>query len=247
MADIWLHPAHQDMEGIGVIVKRLFPVGGLRHHDPFVLWDDFEVPPAAGFPDHPHRGFEAITYVMQGSMQHSDDLGHHATVQAGGLQRFTAGRGIVHSEMPSSVEPTRGIQLWINLPQRLKQIAPDYQQVDHGDVPVIERSGAVIRELVGGASPLRLQTPVRYLDVQLQAQHRFEESMSPAFRGLVYVLSGIVQVKTEAQPLAVQTGEAALFETGFSPCVQALADSHFIACFGQPHNDPIHQHGTFVD
>ncbi|MFQ5586240.1 MAG: pirin family protein, partial [Thermodesulfobacteriota bacterium] len=121
-------------EGNGADVKRLMPVPGFMNYDPFVLWDHFDVRPDAGFPDHPHRGFEAITYVFEGSMNHKDNLGNESTVTRGGAQRFTAGKGIVHSEMPSPEGHTRGIQLWINLPARLKTIQPAYQQVDAHDM-----------------------------------------------------------------------------------------------------------------
>ncbi|RMH38120.1 MAG: pirin family protein, partial [Gammaproteobacteria bacterium] len=110
-------------EGDGVTVQRLMPVPGLRHFDPFVLWDHFDIA-GGGFPPHPHRGFEAITWLFSGAMHHKDNLGNAGTIHAGGAQRFTAGRGITHSEMPESA--AAGIQLWINLPQRLKSIEPDY-------------------------------------------------------------------------------------------------------------------------
>ncbi len=132
---IWLmthirYKAVHTQEGDNAEVNRLFPLPGrLMHYDPFVLWDEFTVQPGAGFPTHPHRGFEAITYVFSGEMQHADNLGNTSTVGPGGAQRFTAGRGIEHSEMPGETQATRGIQLWINLPQRLKQLDPDYQEV----------------------------------------------------------------------------------------------------------------------
>jgi len=100
-------------EGDGVEVKRLMPVANLRNFDPFVLWDHFDIE-GGGFPNHPHRGFEAITYMFDGGMKHKDNLGNQGTVFAGGAQRFTAGKGIVHSEMPDG--KAAGIQLWINLP-----------------------------------------------------------------------------------------------------------------------------------
>lgn len=127
----FIQSAVEMSEGDGVNVNRLFPVTRERmNFDPFVLWDNFNIGPDRGFPTHPHRGFEAITYMFSGSIEHKDNLGNHSTVTAGGAQRFTAGRGIEHSEMPDSDIMSNGIQLWINLAKDLKQIDPDYQQVD---------------------------------------------------------------------------------------------------------------------
>lgn len=242
-----VHRAHQGSEGIGVRVNRLFPVAGKMHHDPFVLWDDFAVPPSAGFPDHPHRGFEAITYVMQGSMSHTDNLGNRSTVLAGGLQRFTAGSGIVHSEMPSATETTRGIQLWINLPSKLKQIAPHYQQVNSDEVPEHALPDGVLRVLVGEGSPLRLHTAVQYLDLQLQAGGDYHCSAPGEYRGLIYLFAGAVQLTGATAQVNLQATESALFEHGGDILVHAQHNSRLLLCFGRPHNEPIHQHGTFVD
>jgi redox-sensitive bicupin YhaK (pirin superfamily) len=129
-----LIPAVETMEGDKVIVKRLFPVAGLRNHDPFVLWDHFEVAAGSGFPPHPHRGFEAITYLFSGNMSHEDNLGNSSIIGPGGAQRFSAGKGIIHSEMSGGEEPARGIQLWINLPKRLKHIDPDYQETAAAEI-----------------------------------------------------------------------------------------------------------------
>ena len=247
MATLTLHRAHKGSEGVGVNVSRLFPVAGKMHHDPFVLWDDFAVPPSAGFPDHPHRGFEAITYVTRGSMKHTDNLGNSSTVLPGGLQRFTAGRGIIHSEMPSAEGMTQGIQLWINLPKALKQIAPDYQQVNTDDVPEVTIDGGRVRVLVGEGSPLKLHTPVRYLDVQLAAGHVFSETMPADFRGLLYVLEGAVEVTTSGESVQVAPSESVLYEAGASPQFTTKSDSRVMVCFGRPHNEPILQRGTFVD
>lgn len=247
MSAMVIHKAQQHLEGVGVRVNRLFPVAGKRHHDPFVLWDDFAVPPSAGFPDHPHRGFEAITYVTRGSMKHTDNLGNSSTVSTGGLQCFTAGRGIIHSEMPSADEATQGIQLWINLRQQDKQLEPAYQQVEAGAVPEYEITGGRVRVLAGEGGALQLHTPVRYLDVKLDAGHAFSESLPPDYRGLVYVLAGHVMLADGQAELPLKGTEAGLYESGQRVALRALAASHLLLCFGRPHNEPIRQHGTFVD
>ena len=141
-------------EGDGVDVKRLFPLQGFMNFDPFVLWDHFNIGPGRGFPDHPHRGFEAITYMFDGGMNHKDNLGNESFVTAGGAQRFTAGAGMVHSEMPAEAGESNGIQLWINLPQRLKKIEPGYQQVDAAEFPIVELEAGQVKILVGENSPL---------------------------------------------------------------------------------------------
>jgi len=230
-------------EGEGASVNRLFPVQGFMNFDPFVLWDDFTISAGAGFPDHPHRGFEGITYVFQGSVEHKDNLGNDSTVTSGGLQRFTAGRGIVHSEMPAAQGVTRGIQMWVNLPSRLKQLEPDYQKVDAETVPEREVSNGVVRVLSGEGSPLRLNTPVVYLDVRLDAGGEMEEPVPAEYRGLVYVIAGSCTVN--GQPLEQQ---GALFmEDTTSVNVRSSSSCRLMLCFGQPHGEPIRQRGPFVD
>jgi redox-sensitive bicupin YhaK (pirin superfamily) len=230
-------------EGEGASVDRLFPVQGFMNFDPFVLWDDFTISAGAGFPDHPHRGFEGITYVFQGSVAHKDNLGNDSTVTSGGLQRFTAGKGIVHSEMPSAQGVTRGIQMWVNLPSRLKQLEPDYQKVDTGAVPEREVSNGIVRVLSGKGSPLRLNTPVVYLDVRLDAGGEMVETIPAEYRGLVYVVAGSCEVNGQA----LEQGSAVFMEDIMSVNVNSSASCRFMLCFGQPHGEPIHQHGPFVD
>lgn len=243
MNNIALHKAHQGTEGVGVSVNRLFPIAGKMNHDPFVLWDHFSIPASSGFPDHPHRGFEAITYVMQGSMQHTDNLGNTSTVTAGGMQRFTAGKGIVHSEMPSAEGETHGIQLWINLPHRLKQVLPEYQQVDSEAIPEVEIDGGTMRVLVGQGSPLKLLTPVHYLDVSLQAGKQFSYSVPQHFHGFIYVVEGQIT----GQGISAAQGDSLLYEQGGEVSVNVGTNSRFLLCFGEPHGEPIIQRGTFVD
>jgi len=152
-------------EGDGVDVKRLFPLRDFMNFDPFVLWDHFTLDSGRGFPDHPHRGFEAITYMFEGGMNHKDNLGNESFVTAGGAQRFTAGSGLVHSEMPAQTGVSNGIQLWINLPKRLKQVDAEYQQVNANEFPVKKLDGGTVKTIVGENSPLQLKTSVIYRHV----------------------------------------------------------------------------------
>lgn len=230
-------------EGEGAEISRLFPVQSFMNFDPFVLWDDFTIEAGAGFPNHPHRGFEAITYVFQGSVNHQDNIGNNTTVGSGGLQRFTAGKGIVHSETPSEEGITRGIQMWVNLPAHLKQLEPDYQQVEADALPEREVTRGVVRVLAGEGSPLHLNTPVVYLDVQLESDGELVESVPQDYRGLAYVIEGTCEVNGEA----VNQGSAVFMEDVQSVKVSSSTACRLMLCFGQPHGEPIYQHGPFVD
>jgi hypothetical protein len=211
--------------------------------DPFVLWDDFRIQPGAGFPTHPHRGFEAITYIFHGSIRHEDNLGNASTVTDGGAQRFTAGWGLEHSEMPSREGETRGIQLWINLPQRLKGIDPDYRQTDAEEMPVSEIEKGRIKVIVGEAGPVKLHTPVRYQEVNLEAGGGYKEQMPDNFRGLIYVVDGTIKIGDQR----LDSAGVAFFEAPALLQVVAETAAHFMVCFGQPHGEPIRQWGPYVD
>ncbi len=230
-------------EGDGVDVKRLFPLPGLMNFDPFVLWDHFDIAPDRGFPDHPHRGFEAITYMFSGGMNHKDNLGNESFVRPGGAQRFTAGRGLVHSEMPAQQGHSNGIQLWINLPQSLKQIEPGYQQVDDADFPVKELAGGRVKILVGEDSPLLLKTSVIYQHVILDKAATYQLTLTPGMRGIIYPLEG----KIELNRKKVTTEQALLVEDTAHLDFIAREKSQFMIAMGLPHNEPVRQHGPFVD
>lgn len=236
-------PSVETLEGAGVRVKRLFPTQHLRNYDPFVLLDEFFVDPSTGFPPHTHRGFEAITYMLKGSFRHTDDIGNDTEVFPGGVQRFTAGRGITHSEMPGKEKMNHGFQLWINLPKRLKGIEPSYQQVDPEQIPEITVEGRKIRTVVGEGSSVKLLTPVIYLDVTLDEKARYAVNTPDEFVGFIYVFQGVL--KTEET--AIKTGEALFLKEGERLTVQSEALSRFLVLTGEPHGEPIHQHGPFVD
>ena len=236
--------ANEIEEGAGVMVQRLMPVTGLLHFDPFVLMDHFRIAPDKGFPDHAHRGFEAITYLYSGGINHKDNLGNDATVNAGGAQRFTAGRGIIHSEMPRAAEVSSGIQLWINLPRRLKKLDPDYQQVDPGNLPELAFDGGTVRVIVDGNAAVDLNTPTRILDLELEADGRYQDRIEENFRGFVYVAKGA----TELNDLQLVQGQALFFDSGNQELeFHSKGGCRCLLSFGQAHGEPIHQHGSFVD
>ena len=240
----FIKPAIEMSEGDGVDVNRLFPVSRqMMNYDPFVLWDNFNIGAGHGFPTHPHRGFEAITYMFRGSIEHKDNLGNQSRVTAGGAQRFTAGKGLEHSEMPDSEGMSNGIQLWINLAKNKKSIEPDYQQVDEKDIPNVNVEGGNIRIIVGDESPVKLHTPVRYLNINLDSAVKLNEKVPEDFRGFIYILSGKLKVNSEE----VNEREAYFFEKTDALDIEALTTSQFMLCMGKPHGEPIHQHGPFVD
>lgn len=223
-------------EGDGVDVKRLFPLNGFMNFDPFVLCDHFEISPDHGFPDHPHRGFEAITYMFKGGMNHKDNLGNKSFVTAGGAQRFTAGKGIVHSEMPAEKDNSNGIQLWINLPQKLKSLPPSYQQVNDEDFPVQIIKGGKVKVLVGEGSPLKLNTKVSYLHINLEEQAEYSINFDKSMRGVIYLMKGELNIDSNK----LKHDQALFIEEQESIHVIAQDKSEFMLCLGRPHKEPIH-------
>jgi hypothetical protein len=229
-------------EGQGAVVRRLFPSPGLRHLDPFVLLDDFSVREPAGFPRHPHRGFEALTYMLEGAFHHQDNLGNDSVVGRGGAQRFTSGRGAYHSEMPSGRDDNRGMQLWINLPRRQKAMAPSYAASEARDLPEESVGGGFAREIVGARSPTVLETPVDYLELSLEAGAHFSRAVAPGWNALVYVVTGVVSLLGQR----LGEGQAALPTSGVVE-LSATTDARLVFLAGLPHGEPILQRGPFVD
>jgi redox-sensitive bicupin YhaK (pirin superfamily) len=243
MNTMTIREAATTAEGEGAEVNRLMPVAKFRNFDPFVLWDHFTIEPGGGFPDHPHRGFEAISYLFQGALRHTDSLGNHSTVCAGGAQRFTAGRGIVHSEMPATEGRTQGIQLWVNLPQRLKSIESSYQQVNAEDIPEETIDQGKRRIIAGENGPSKLHTGVLYFDLILKGGVVYEKEIPAGFRGFVY----LVQAEAVVNGETITTGQAAFMEEVDKLVLTTSRPCRAMVCFGHPHNEPIRQWGTFVD
>jgi len=216
------------------------PTEERRNFDPFVLWDHFDIE-AGGFPIHPHRGFEAITYLFAGGMRHADNLGNKGTVYAGGAQRFTAGRGIEHSEFPDG--HAAGIQLWINLPQRLKGIAPDYQQLQSAMIPELEADDVLIRTIVGEDGAINLHSEVEYLDIRMHSGSEVRRRIGDGQRGLIYIVEGEAAVNLHT----AGEGEALFIEDEASLHIVSSHGAQLMWCFGRPHGEPIYQHGPFVD
>lgn len=233
-------------EGAGATVQRLFPTEHRRHLDPFVLLDEFTVIPPAEFPEHAHGGFEAVTYMLGGAFRHRDDLGNDETVRAGGVQRFTAGKRIVHAELPGGEGASHGLQLWVNLPRDLKEMEPDYQAVAPVELPEEEVGGVRRRTVVGNGSPVGLHTRVRYVDVTLSPEAGaagYEDQIPVGWNGLIYVLEGELLLTGRT----LTRGRAVLFEGGGELEVTAEASSRFVVIAGEPHEEPIRLRGSFVE
>lgn len=168
----------------------------LSEFDPFLLLDDFSVSAPAGFPDHPHRGFETVTYMLSGSFKHQDFLGNSGVISTGDIQWMTAGRGIVHCEMPEGKTEGHGLQLWINLKKDQKLIEPKYQDASDKDLPVVEKEGVRVKiiagESMGVKSKILTRTPTIYLDFTLQPGSKFDQPISKGWSTFAYILEGIV-------------------------------------------------------
>ncbi|CAL5335593.1 unnamed protein product [Camellia sinensis] len=186
--------ARPQHEGVGAIVRRSIGRFELKYFDPFLVLDEFSVSAPAGFPDHPQRGFETVTYMLQGAMTHEDFEGHKGTIGVGDLQWMTAGRGIVHSEMPASQGTQKGLQLWINLSSKHKMIEPGYQEISSKDIPEATKDGVKVRviagESLGTKSPVYTRTPTMYLDFTLNPGCHLHQPIPISWNAFVYVLDG---------------------------------------------------------
>ena len=223
-------------EGEGARVRRLFPTTKLRSIDPFILLDEFYAEQPAGFPDHPHRGFEVVTYVLEGSFIHRDSEGNKETVEEGGVQRITTGKGIVHSEMPGTKGMNHGLQLWVNLPQKLKNATPSYQNVPPSSIPIKREEGQTVRVIVGEGSPVLLQTPVVYLDITVEKTKISKQKINKGFNALVYTLEGVLELgdsKGSFSGLKVEPHQAAVLKgTEFAYTSDTAA--RFVVISGKP-------------
>ncbi|MGQ0504942.1 MAG: pirin family protein [Myxococcaceae bacterium] len=253
--------AHRQSEGGGFIVRRPFPSEGVPAIDPFLLID--EMGPAAyapgeavGAPDHPHRGFETVTYMLEGEFEHEDSAGHRGALAAGDVQWMTAGAGIIHSEMPSKrirEEGGRvhGFQIWVNLPKSLKMTRPRYQEVAGGKIPTAQTADGLAQvrvvagEALGAKAVIETHVPIVYQDWKLQPGADVTLPLDGALRTLVFVFEGDVRVGEAGQP--VQNGELAVLGEGDRVRLQGgKAPARLLLLAGAPLNEPIARYGPFV-
>ena len=235
--------ARDTTDGAGAQIKRVFPGNNIRHIDPFVLLDEFFVTSEASFPEHFHSGFEAITYMLEGSFRHKDNLGNDSTVNTGGIQCFSAGEGIRHAELPGSENMNHGLQLWINLPDNKKNTDPTYQKVESEDVSEQEMEDVKIRTLVGQDGLIELNTDISYRDFTLEQNSVYEEKIHEDWNGILYVLEN----KLKCGGISLFPAEGMVIKKGGQLEIQTEEKARFVLITGAPHNKPIKQHGSVVD
>lgn len=246
-------------DGAGVELLRVIGQPALMDLDPFLLLDAFRSDEPedyiAGFPPHPHRGFETVTYILNGRMRHKDNAGNEGVIESGGIQWMTAGKGIVHSEMPQQQDGLlEGFQLWINLPATHKMVAPQYQEFDAASIPCESRSGALVKVITGETSagtrgpvsqPL---TDPLFIDVALESGAEFIEELASEHNAFLYLIEGSLSLADGGdEPLELEPEQLAVPGPGDSVRVHASANgAKFLLVAGKPLQEPIARGGPFV-
>lgn len=249
------------LEGEGFIVHRPFPAGSLDHFDPFLLLDEMgpmDLAPgeAKGAPDHPHRGFETVTYLLEGEFEHRDSAGNSGRLRPGDVQWMTAGAGVVHSEMPEKKFSEKGgrlhgFQLWVNLPRRDKMMHPRYQDVPSSRIPVAEKDGVRVKVIAGEAFGARAvidtRTPIMYLHFTMErAGATVSQPMPAGYNVFAYVVEGRVAFGDGKE---ASRGQMAIFASqgGDSISLTAKQDSTSVLLIGgMPLGEPVARYGPFV-
>ncbi len=243
-------------DGDGVRLTRVLTQPLQRRLDPFLMLDAFGSDAASdyigGFPSHPHRGFETVTYMLAGRMRHQDSVGNVGLLEPGSLQWMTAGRGIIHSEMPEQDQGRMaGFQLWVNLSAADKLTPPAYRDIAPADVPVLQLDGQVeVRVLAGSTRGVdgavrRPTTEPLYLDIRLPAGSALDELLPTTHNAFVYVYEGVVEIEgtqVDRERMAILGNDAAADGVR----VRALSAARLLLVAGKPLNEPIVQHGPFV-
>ena len=241
-------------DGAGVSLTRVIGTQQLSYLDPFLMLDEFGSDKPgdyiAGFPSHPHRGFETVTYMLDGRMRHKDNHGNEGLMTPGSVQWMTAGRGIVHSEMPEQEQGLmRGFQLWVNLPAKDKMGAPRYQEFSAEHIPEVAPSAGVAVKVIAGrvgdvAGPVQQPaTEPLYLDVRLEAGANFSQAIPEGHNAFAYVYEGELGVDAQSvgrgELIVLGDGDVASFEG-------RAATSRYILVAGKPIGEPVARYGPFV-
>ena len=248
------------MEGAGVRLQRSMPTSRLDYLDPFLLFDHFgSDDPAdylAGFPMHPHRGIETVTYMLAGVVQHRDSLGNAGSIGAGDVQWMTSGRGILHEEMPKPLEgKMAGFQLWVNLPAKLKMTTPRYQEIASALIPEIRREdGITIRVIAGKVDSIRgpvteIAADPTYLDVSLPINASFVHSIEKGHTAFAYVFEGEGVFGVTANGSGDRVSHLKLVALGDGDCIEvrtARQPVRFLLVSGKPLYEPVARYGPFV-
>ena len=253
----------QTLEGGGFLVRRPFPTAAFSEFDPFLLLDEMgpmEVAPgeAKGAPDHPHRGFETVTYMLSGEMEHKDSGGHAGRLTPGDVQWMTAGSGVVHSEMPSpefqrNGGRMHGFQLWVNLPQRDKMIKPRYQEISNSQIPKATSADGLVSvsviagEAMGQKAVIETRTPIIYLHYRIKPGGAIPQV--PAYNAFAYIVKG--EGLFGAQGECASDGQMVMFaQNGNEVKIENPADAktklEVLMIAGVPLNEPIVRYGPFV-
>ena len=243
--------AHRQLEGAGFEVRRPFPTPRLSLVDPFLLLDEMgpmDLAPGQGkgAPDHPHRGFETVTYMISGSTEHEDSAGNAGRIGPGAVQWMTAGSGVIHSEMPGRELLTdggrmHGFQLWVNLPAAQKMLAPRYQEFLASEIPAVVDDGVVVRVIAGSYGgvdgPVETHSPVSYLHATLPAGRAITVKVAPGQTAMVYTFAG------------TGDGTLAIYDTDGDEVVVAnpgSEPSEHLVLTGEPLHEPVARYGPFV-
>ncbi len=243
-------------DGAGVRMTRIIATPELDQFDPFLLLDEFRSDDAddyiAGFPDHPHRGFETVTYMLAGHMGHADNQGNRGELGPGSVQWMTAGRGIVHSEMPRQEDGLMwGFQLWVNLPATDKMTEPRYQDIPADDVPAVDVNEGVRARLIAGElgdarGPVSgIATEPLYFDLAFRGRAELEIPIPQGHNVFVYVFDGSVHVVSDPGGV-VSRGEIALLDDGDRLVLRSDTDARCLVVGGRPLNEPVARYGPFV-
>jgi redox-sensitive bicupin YhaK (pirin superfamily) len=255
--------AERTVEGGGFVVRRPFPTQGRSVFDPFLLLDemgpvDYAPGQAVGAPDHPHRGFETVTYLLDGEFEHEDSAGNRGSLAAGDIQWMTAGRGVVHSEMPSARVRrdggrVHGFQVWVNLPARDKMMPPRYQDVAARELPVARSDDGrasvkvIAGTALGVAARVQTRTPILYFDVTLQPGGQVDLDVPADFNVAVYVFEGVMRI---ADATDAPDGTFAVLGAGdrlrLACDATAAAPARALVLGGTPLREPVARYGPFV-
>ena len=247
-------------DGAAVELTRVIGQPALSMLDPFLLLDVFGSDRAddylGGFPPHPHRGFETVTYLLAGRMRHKDSAGHEGVIEAGGIQWMTAGRGIVHSEMPEQEQGLlEGFQLWVNLPAVHKMDAPAYQEHPADAIPRESRAHGVVVRVIAGQTSTGTRGPVVqpltepvYLDVELPAGTQFQEVLPHDHNAFIYVFRGALEaIDGNGEPSRLRAGELGILSHGEQLALQSTSSGvRFLLVAGRPLHEPVARGGPFV-
>ncbi|XP_060065272.1 pirin-like isoform X2 [Ylistrum balloti] len=240
-------------EGVGARVRRSVGRVELRNLDPFLMLDEFKGQQPGGFPDHPHRGFETVTYILKGAVRHEDFCGHAGIINEGDLQWMTAGRGIVHCEMPWGDGVTHGLQLWVNLAAENKMMKPAYQELLDKDIPRTTKDGVTVKVIAGEAfgikSPVYTRTSTMYLDFKMDPGSKLVQPIPNEYTSFVYTIDGKGHFGGSTQQMEISAHHTVvLSKEGNQLEVQNKGTEmlRFVLIGGKPLNEPIVQHGPFV-